>query len=36
VPAFDMVIVTTGANDYVTKQAAIMTVAQQHLLPGLR
>ncbi len=36
IPAFDMVIVTTGANDYNHKHAAIIGVMTEHLLPALR
>lgn len=35
VPAFDMVLVTTGGNDYGDKQPAILAALREHLLPGL-
>jgi CubicO group peptidase (beta-lactamase class C family) len=36
VPALDMVLVTTGGNDYNDKHAAILTVLKEHLMLGLR
>jgi CubicO group peptidase (beta-lactamase class C family) len=35
-PAFDMVLVTTGGNDFSSKQPAILAVLEEHLEPGLR
>jgi CubicO group peptidase (beta-lactamase class C family) len=36
IPAFDMVLVTTGANEYNNKHPAILGVIKEHLAPGLR
>ncbi|MGD8816847.1 MAG: hypothetical protein PVJ51_06650, partial [Acidobacteriota bacterium] len=35
-PALDMVVVSTGANEYNGKQSAILDLIKQHLGPGLR
>jgi len=35
VPDYDMVIVTTGGNEYNGQQMAIMGVAKEHLQPGI-
>lgn len=35
-PALDLVVVTTGANEYNDKHAAILDLIKQHLGPGLR
>jgi CubicO group peptidase (beta-lactamase class C family) len=35
IPAFDMVLVTTGGNEYNNKHPAILGVIEEHLAPGL-
>jgi hypothetical protein len=35
-PAFRLVVVTTGGNDYNDKQRAILAVLERYLMPGLR
>jgi hypothetical protein len=36
VPAFRLVVVATGGNDYNDQQPDILEVAKRHLMPGLR
>jgi CubicO group peptidase (beta-lactamase class C family) len=35
-PAFRLVIVATGGNDYNDKLMALFDVCERHLMPGLR